>query len=74
MAGGSIGPTSINVPRHSSDPSGAGEGDMYFNTVDGSVKIHNGSAWAAIYEEPFSASGGASSTFTLSGVTYKFTT
>ena len=56
MSGGSIGPTSINVPRHSSDPSGAGEGDMYFNTTNDSVKIHNGSSWEAIYEEPFSIS------------------
>ena len=64
MAGGSIGPNSINVPRHSSDPSGAGEGDMYFNTSENSVKIHNGSQWGAIYEEPFVAIGG---TITTSG-------
>ena len=58
MAGGSIGPTSINLPQHSSDPSGAGEGDMYFNSTAGSVKIHNGTEWAPVYEEPFVVTGG----------------
>jgi len=51
MAGGSIGPTSINIPRHTSDPSG-GEGDMYFNTADNAVRVHDGDEWVAVYEEP----------------------
>jgi len=62
MAGGSIGPTSVNVPQHSSDPSGASQGDMYYNTTASTMKVHNGSVWTAIYEEPFTASGGTTST------------
>lgn len=49
MAGGSIGPTSINVPQHSSDPSGAGQGDLYFNTTgSGSLQVKKASAWSEI--------------------------
>jgi len=48
MAGGSIGPTSINVPRHSSDPDGATQGDLYFNTSQGALKVHGGTEWAIL--------------------------
>ena len=49
MAGGSLGPDSINVPQHSSDPSGAGEGDMYFNTTGGgSLQVRKSSTWAEV--------------------------
>lgn len=49
MSGGSIGPTSINLPQHSSDPSGAGEGDMYFNTTgSGALKVRKSGAWSEV--------------------------
>ena len=49
MAGGSIGPTSINVPQHSSDPSGASTGDLYFNTTGGgSLQVKKTADWAEV--------------------------
>ena len=39
--------TPLNLMTRSSDPSGS-EGDLFFNTTEKTLKIHNGSVWVAI--------------------------
>jgi len=40
--------TPLNLLTRASDPSSGTEGDMYFNTVDQSIRIYNGSTWVTI--------------------------
>jgi hypothetical protein len=42
--------TPINLLTTSSDPVSGREGDMYFNTVDKSIRIHNGTVWVVVYK------------------------
>jgi len=52
MAGGSIGPNGVNVAQHSSNPSGAGEGDMYYNSTDNKLKLYSNGAWLDVTSTP----------------------
>ena len=40
--------TPLNLLTRESDPSSGSEGDVYFNTVEKSIKVHNGIVWVAI--------------------------
>ena len=40
--------TPLNLLTRSSDPSSGIEGDIYFNTTEKSIKVHNGIVWVAI--------------------------
>ena len=40
--------TPLNLLTRSSDPSFGVEGDVYFNTSEKSIKVHNGIVWVAI--------------------------
>ena len=40
--------TPLNLLTRSSDPSFGIEGDVYFNTSEKSIKVHNGTVWVAI--------------------------
>jgi hypothetical protein len=40
--------TPLNLMTASNDPSVGKEGDMYFNTQDKSIRIHNGTVWVTI--------------------------
>ena len=53
---------SLALPRSSTDPSGFQAGQIYYNTTDNTIKMYNGSSWSAVYEPPFTATGGSIST------------
>ena len=53
---------SLALPRSTTNPSGFQAGQMYFNTTDNTIKIYNGSNWSAVYDPPFTATGGTIST------------
>ena len=40
--------TPLNLLTRSSDPSSGTEGDTYFNTVDQSIRIFNGTVWVTV--------------------------
>jgi hypothetical protein len=40
--------TPLNLLTRASDPSSGSEGDVYFNTTEKSIKVHNGIVWVAI--------------------------
>ena len=40
--------TPLNLLTMASDPSSGTEGDIYFNTNDKSIRIHNGNVWVTI--------------------------
>ncbi len=40
--------TTIAPPSLSSDPSGTVAGEIYYNTVDGALKIYNGTIWSLL--------------------------
>jgi hypothetical protein len=42
--------TPINLLTTSSDPAYGREGDIYFNTIDKSIRIHNGTVWVVVYK------------------------
>jgi hypothetical protein len=69
----------VRMPQAASDgayPATAKKGSLYYNTTDDIMKVYNGTEWVAIFEPPFTASGGnttnsyagfKSHTFTSSG-------
>ena len=52
-----------------SQPNTPVKGDIYLDSTDNKLKIHNGTAFINMVSEP--ASGGIVTTYTLSGVTYQ---
>jgi hypothetical protein len=40
--------TPLNLLTRASDPSFGSEGDVYFNTTEKSIKVHNGIVWVSI--------------------------
>ena len=40
--------TPLNLLTRASDPSSGSEGDVYFNTTEKSIKVHNGIVWVSI--------------------------
>jgi hypothetical protein len=40
--------TPLNLLTRASDPSSGSEGDVYFNTSEKSIKVHNGIVWVSI--------------------------
>ena len=53
--------TSITLVNAATDPVSATAGDMYFNTVDSTVKVYDGTTW-----NPVGSGGGSSTTDTYS--------
>jgi len=51
MAGGSLGPTELILPTHTSDPTGS-TGSMYFNTDTGVARIKTADGWQNLNEAP----------------------
>lgn len=45
MAGGSLGPNGLELPKFSADPSSPTEGTMYYNTTDKATKLYTGNGW-----------------------------
>ena len=62
----------IGVPNRSSDPSPASAGDVYYNTSDNKLKVHNGTAFVDLGDGSISATGGTK--FTSGSKTYHFFT
>jgi hypothetical protein len=51
----------VRMPQAASDgayPATAKKGSLYYNTTDDIIKVYNGTEWVAIFEPPFTASGG----------------
>jgi len=44
----SFGPTKIEMPQSSSNPSSPSAGDMYYNTTDNEVRLYNGTDWVKV--------------------------
>lgn len=44
----SFGPTKMEMPQSSSNPSSPSAGDMYYNTTDNEVRVYNGTSWAKV--------------------------
>lgn len=44
----SFGPTKMEMPQASSNPSSPSAGDMYYNTTDNEIRIYNGTNWARV--------------------------
>ena len=62
----------IGVPNRSSDPSPASAGDVYYNTSDNKLKVHNGTAFVDLGSGSIAATGGTK--FTSGSKTYHFFT
>ena len=62
----------VGVPNRSSDPSPASAGDVYYNTSDNKLKVHNGTAFVELGSGSIAATGGTK--FTSGGKTYHFFT
>jgi hypothetical protein len=44
--------TPLNLLTRASDPSSGHEGDVYFNTSDMVIKVHNGVVWVPVTQAP----------------------
>lgn len=44
----SFGPTKMEMPQASSNPSSPSAGDMYYNTTDNEVRLYNGTDWVKV--------------------------
>ena len=53
-----------NIVQYSSDPSGGSQGDIYFNTNNNVLRLHDGTSWVNVSNTPPTATAG---TRTLSG-------
>ena len=50
--------TASSIVKYASDPSGASEGDVYYNTVNDNIRFFDGLAWVSISNSPPTSTGG----------------
>ena len=73
LAGGGVGISQVTTTQRDAIPNPEA-GQLIYNTTTSSLQLYDGSAWAAVYDPPFNASGGDVANGLAPGNGYKYHT